>query len=117
MKLFEMIIICIFAVRRVAESNRTVVCTIHQPSIPIFSQFDSLLLLRRGGQTVFFGPLGPSRASIAAARASTAGAGASTESGEASISSSLSSESHACEYLIEHFESAPDVNRFALFIF
>lgn len=33
-------------------------CTIHQPSAIIFSSFDSLLLLQRGGQTVFFGQLG-----------------------------------------------------------
>jgi ABC-type multidrug transport system ATPase subunit len=46
------------SIRRVAASGRSVVCTIHQPSYPIFSAFDSLLLLRRGGQTVFFGPLG-----------------------------------------------------------
>lgn len=29
-----------------------------QPSVTIFSAFDHLLLLKRGGQTVFFGPLG-----------------------------------------------------------
>jgi ABC-type multidrug transport system ATPase subunit len=46
------------SIRRVAASGRSVVCTIHQPSYPIFSCFDALLLLRRGGQTVFFGPLG-----------------------------------------------------------
>jgi hypothetical protein len=34
------------------------VCTIHQPSSYIFNSFDSLLLLRRGGQTVFNGLLG-----------------------------------------------------------
>ena len=33
-------------------------CTIHQPSTSIFNGFDSLLLLKRGGQTVFFGKLG-----------------------------------------------------------
>jgi len=32
--------------------------TIHQPSYAIFSAFDSLLLLKRGGKTVFFGPIG-----------------------------------------------------------
>ncbi|TMW67509.1 hypothetical protein Poli38472_011129 [Pythium oligandrum] len=45
-------------VRKVADTGRTVVCTIHQPSWEVFSVFDSLLLLKRGGQTVFFGELG-----------------------------------------------------------
>jgi hypothetical protein len=34
-------------------------CTIHQPSIFLFQMFDQLLLLKRGGETVFFGDLGP----------------------------------------------------------
>jgi ABC-type multidrug transport system permease subunit len=46
------------AMLRVANSGRTLVCTIHQPSTFIFSNFHSLLLLQRGGQTVFFGELG-----------------------------------------------------------
>ncbi len=45
-------------IRRIASSGRSIVCTIHQPSTAIFSSFDALLLLRRGGQTVFFGDLG-----------------------------------------------------------
>ncbi|CAI5728225.1 unnamed protein product, partial [Peronospora destructor] len=45
-------------VRKVADTGRTVVCTIHQPSTEVFSQFDSLLLLKRGGETVFAGELG-----------------------------------------------------------
>jgi len=45
-------------VRRLARAGRSIVCTIHQPSSYIFNNFDSLLLLRRGGQTVFFGRLG-----------------------------------------------------------
>lgn len=44
-------------VRRVAESGRCVICTIHQPSTSIFMSFDALLLLQRGGQTVYFGSL------------------------------------------------------------
>uniref|UniRef100_H3H7J5 ABC transporter domain-containing protein n=1 Tax=Phytophthora ramorum TaxID=164328 RepID=H3H7J5_PHYRM len=35
-------------VRKVANTGRTVVCTIHQPSTEVFSVFDSLLLLKRG---------------------------------------------------------------------
>lgn len=45
-------------IRNIAASGRTVICTIHQPSTPIFFAFDSLLLLRKGGQTVYFGELG-----------------------------------------------------------
>lgn len=47
------------AIRRIAQSGRTVVCTIHQPSFEIFSMFDRLLLLKKGGYTVFNGNLGP----------------------------------------------------------
>ncbi|GMF30047.1 unnamed protein product [Phytophthora lilii] len=45
-------------VRKVANTGHTIVCTIHQPSSEVFQVFDSLLLLKRGGQTVFFGELG-----------------------------------------------------------
>ena len=44
--------------KRIALSGRAVCATIHQPSIAIFSDFDSLLLLKRGGEVVFFGELG-----------------------------------------------------------
>jgi ABC-type multidrug transport system ATPase subunit/ABC-type multidrug transport system permease subunit len=46
-------------VRNTVDTGRTVVCTIHQPSIDIFEAFDELLLLKRGGQTIYAGPLGP----------------------------------------------------------
>ncbi|RHY28876.1 hypothetical protein DYB32_005631 [Aphanomyces invadans] len=45
-------------IRKIASTGRTVVCTIHQPSAEVFDMFDYLLLLERGGETVFFGDLG-----------------------------------------------------------
>ncbi|WJX13989.1 hypothetical protein P8452_04313 [Trifolium repens] len=45
-------------VRNTANTGRTVVCTIHQPSIDIFESFDELLLMKRGGQIIYSGPLG-----------------------------------------------------------
>eukprot|EP00887_Chlorella_sp_A99_P006759 scaffold3.g6759.t1 len=46
------------AVKNVALSNRTVMVTIHQPSIEIFENFTMLVLLQRGGRLTYFGPLG-----------------------------------------------------------
>ncbi|KAL2630297.1 hypothetical protein R1flu_014983 [Riccia fluitans] len=46
-------------VRNTVDTGRTVVCTIHQPSIDIFEAFDELLLLKRGGQVIYAGSLGP----------------------------------------------------------
>ncbi|GMP94686.1 hypothetical protein CsSME_00044052 [Camellia sinensis var. sinensis] len=45
-------------VRNTVDTGRTVVCTIHQPSIDIFDSFDELLLLKRGGEEIYVGPLG-----------------------------------------------------------
>ncbi|KAJ0389969.1 hypothetical protein P43SY_010769 [Pythium insidiosum] len=45
-------------VRKVADTGRTILCTIHQPSTEVFLLFDSVLLLKRGGETVFFGDVG-----------------------------------------------------------
>lgn len=50
-------------VRNTVDTGRTVVCTIHQPSIDIFEAFDELLLMKRGGQVIYQGPLG-TRSSI-----------------------------------------------------
>uniref|UniRef100_A0A3N7EU48 ABC transporter domain-containing protein n=1 Tax=Populus trichocarpa TaxID=3694 RepID=A0A3N7EU48_POPTR len=45
-------------VRNTVDTGRTVVCTIHQPSIDIFEAFDELLLMKRGGQVIYSGTLG-----------------------------------------------------------
>uniref|UniRef100_F6H3T2 ABC transporter domain-containing protein n=1 Tax=Vitis vinifera TaxID=29760 RepID=F6H3T2_VITVI len=45
-------------VRNTVDTGRTVVCTIHQPSIDIFDAFDELLLLKRGGEEIYAGPIG-----------------------------------------------------------
>ncbi|XP_060212522.1 pleiotropic drug resistance protein 2-like [Lycium barbarum] len=50
--------IVVRTVRNTVDTGRTVVCTIHQPSIDIFEAFDELLLMKRGGQVVYAGPLG-----------------------------------------------------------
>ncbi|MEW5297917.1 MAG: hypothetical protein WDW36_001095 [Sanguina aurantia] len=52
------------AVRNVARSGRTVMVTIHQPSIEIFESFDQLLLIQRGGFTTYFGPLGDASSTL-----------------------------------------------------
>ncbi|KAL9258785.1 Pleiotropic drug resistance protein 1-like protein [Drosera capensis] len=45
-------------VRNTVDTGRTVVCTIHQPSIDIFESFDELFLMKRGGEEIYVGPLG-----------------------------------------------------------
>ncbi|CDO97981.1 unnamed protein product [Coffea canephora] len=45
-------------VRNTVDTGRTVVCTIHQPSIDIFEAFDELLLMKRGGEVIYAGPIG-----------------------------------------------------------
>ncbi|KAI3971816.1 hypothetical protein MKW92_043715 [Papaver armeniacum] len=45
-------------VRNTVNTGRTVVCTIHQPSIDIFEAFDELILMKMGGQVIYSGPLG-----------------------------------------------------------
>jgi ABC-type multidrug transport system ATPase subunit len=44
------------AVRNLANQNRTVICTIHQPSHQTFDLFDTLLLLAKG-RVIYFGPV------------------------------------------------------------
>ncbi|KAH9821366.1 ZEB2-regulated ABC transporter 1-like [Teratosphaeria destructans] len=49
--------ICAF-LRKLADHGQAILCTIHQPSAILFQQFDRLLFLRKGGQTVYFGDIG-----------------------------------------------------------
>ncbi|KAH9911829.1 YDR011Wp-like protein, partial [Epithele typhae] len=44
--------------RELADAGQAIVCTIHQPSAELFQVFDRLLLLKKGGQTVYFGDIG-----------------------------------------------------------
>ncbi|KDQ56593.1 hypothetical protein JAAARDRAFT_58879 [Jaapia argillacea MUCL 33604] len=44
--------------RSLADNGQAILCTIHQPSSELFHVFDRLLLLRKGGQTVYFGDVG-----------------------------------------------------------
>jgi len=44
--------------RDLADHGQAILCTIHQPSSELFQVFDRLLLLKKGGKTVYFGDLG-----------------------------------------------------------
>ncbi|THU82570.1 hypothetical protein K435DRAFT_446226 [Dendrothele bispora CBS 962.96] len=44
--------------RDLANNGQAILCTIHQPSAELFQVFDRLLLLRKGGETVYCGDLG-----------------------------------------------------------
>lgn len=50
--------------RKLANSGQAILCTIHQPSSVLFEQFDRLLLLKKGGRTVYFGSIGPNSQDI-----------------------------------------------------
>lgn len=57
-------LVAIKALRKVANSGRSVIVTVHQPSAEIFELFDYLLLMQRGGRTAYFGPLGHKSATM-----------------------------------------------------
>ncbi|KAI3810519.1 hypothetical protein L1987_20135 [Smallanthus sonchifolius] len=46
------------AAKNIVDTGRTIVCTIHQPSIDIFEAFDKLILLKNGGRMIYCGQLG-----------------------------------------------------------
>lgn len=44
--------------RKLSAAGQAILCTIHQPNAALFENFDRLLLLQKGGQTVYNGPIG-----------------------------------------------------------
>ncbi|KAL0260144.1 hypothetical protein SLS55_005890 [Diplodia seriata] len=50
--------------RKLAEVGQAVLVTIHQPSAQLFAQFDTLLLLAKGGKTVYFGEIGDNATTV-----------------------------------------------------
>ncbi|KAH7333166.1 putative Brefeldin A resistance protein [Rhexocercosporidium sp. MPI-PUGE-AT-0058] len=50
--------------KKLAAAGQAILVTIHQPSAQLFSQFDTLLLLAKGGNTVYFGDIGENGAQV-----------------------------------------------------
>lgn len=44
--------------KKLAKHGQAILCTIHQPSAILIQEFDRLLFMQRGGETVYFGDLG-----------------------------------------------------------
>lgn len=44
--------------KKLSQNGQAILCTIHQPSAMLFQEFDRLLLLAKGGKTIYFGDIG-----------------------------------------------------------
>ncbi|KAH8425503.1 Multidrug resistance protein [Aspergillus melleus] len=49
---------------KLTNSGQAILCTIHQPSAMLFQRFDRLLLLGKGGKTMYFGDIGKNSATL-----------------------------------------------------
>ena len=49
---------------KLARAGHGIICTIHQPSSMLIQQFDMILALNPGGQTIYFGPIGDNGAAV-----------------------------------------------------
>jgi len=49
---------------KLVRHGQAILCTIHQPSAMLFQRFDRLLLLAKGGRTVYFGDVGKDSATL-----------------------------------------------------
>ncbi|CAG9946232.1 unnamed protein product [Clonostachys rosea f. rosea IK726] len=50
--------------KKLSAAGQAILVTIHQPSAQLFAQFDTLLLLAKGGKTVYFGDIGDNGSTI-----------------------------------------------------
>ena len=50
--------------RKLAAAGQAILCTIHQPNASLFENFDRLLLLQKGGETIYFGDIGKDAATL-----------------------------------------------------
>lgn len=50
--------VCALMRKLATTAGQAVLCTVHQPSALLFHQFDRLLVLKPGGETVYFGEIG-----------------------------------------------------------
>lgn len=44
--------------RKLCAAGQAIICTIHQPSSDLIQEFDQILALNPGGNTIYFGPVG-----------------------------------------------------------
>ncbi|KAI9374499.1 ABC-2 type transporter-domain-containing protein [Aspergillus egyptiacus] len=52
--------------RKLAAAGQAILCTIHQPNSALFENFDRLLLLKSGGECVYFGDIGQDSSTLLA---------------------------------------------------